>query len=253
MPTPTFKLHFIYWILPSAITLLCSIVYFLNPFNLAEVIAPDFNREFGLVENIQLALLVIIFCLSIKGFRSRTIKLEKYGFLLLAMATAFIFLEEIDYGLHYIEYFQGKTQAEVKYEMEVEKKIRNVHNSGHLNGKFKFTSYVFIVVFFVVLPLIPKRISKQNRLLNFFTPSQWIITTAISLLITNKIAFFFYKNYNLYNRSLDRNVTEFEEGMIYYIIMLYVWEMVKKPEGLLFKKEQFIYVESRPAYKEQEV
>ncbi len=33
---------------------------------------------------------------------------------------------------------------------------------------------------------------------------------------------------------MDGNVTEFEETMIYYIILLYLWELIKKPEKLLF-------------------
>ncbi len=29
---------------------------------------------------------------------------------------------------------------------------------------------------------------------------------------------------------MDKNVSEFEEGMTYYIVLLYLWEMIRKRE-----------------------
>lgn len=72
--------HLVYWILPSAVTLLCSIVYFLNVFGAAEIIAPDVKREFGLLENLQIVLLLVILCLCVKRFRKSTVKREQYVF-----------------------------------------------------------------------------------------------------------------------------------------------------------------------------
>ncbi len=189
-----FKRHLIYWILPSIITVLFSVIYFLNVFGLAEVIAPDFNREFGLLENLQLLLLLIIFYFCIKKFKNATVKWEKYGFLFLAFFTVFIFLEELDYGMHYVDYFKGKSTEAVKYEMYIEKKVRNIHNTNQLNGKFKTTSYIVIILFFVIMPLVPESVKERFKGTRFLSPSKWIITTAVSLLITNKIAFYLYKN-----------------------------------------------------------
>lgn len=233
-----YKKHIIYWALPSAITVLSSLVYFFNVFGLAQVIAPDFNREFGLLENSQLLLLLIIFCLCIKKIKTSRVKVEKYWFLLLAILTVFIFFEEMDYGVHYIDYFNGKTTETVKYEMYVEKKARNIHNTGSLTGKFKLTSYFIIVLFFVIMPLLPKRINERFAIIRFLSPSRWIVTTAISLLVTNKIAFYLHEHHNRFNRSMDGNVSEFEESMTYYIILLYLWEMVKKSESTFFANKQ---------------
>jgi hypothetical protein len=89
-------------------------------------------------------------------------------------------------------------------------------------------------LFFVALPLLPYSIKTKYPLLNYLSPSTLIIITALSLLILNQIALYLYKHYDYDNPSLDSNVSEFEEGMTYYIIFLYIREMVKKPKQLFY-------------------
>jgi hypothetical protein len=242
MPAAILQKNIIYWILPSIITLSCILIYYFNWFGLEELIAPEINREFGLVENLQLVLLLVIFFIAIKGFCSKTIKMAKYGFLVIAIIAIFMFLEEIDYGLHYYEYLTGKGQTQV---VVFDQKVRNIHNNGPLQNLFKLAAYTIIVVFFVIFPLIPANKKEKFPLLNFLRPSRYIISTAISLLVLNQLALYLYRMYNSPNRSLSGNVSEFEEIMIYYILMLYIIEMVKKPEAVL-SKELKLYHKHQP-------
>ena len=115
-----FTKHFVYWILPLLIMLPCIYIYFFNPFGLSWLIAPVINREFGVIENLQLALLAGIFLFAVKGFRRKKLKAEKYAYMLLGTAAVFCFLEEIDYGLHYYEYLAGITKEEVEYHILVQ-------------------------------------------------------------------------------------------------------------------------------------
>ena len=231
MQTPGFKQHFIYWILPSIVTLSCTLIYFYNLFGLEDFIAPRVNREFGLIENIQLLLLILIFITALKGIRTRTEKVAKYGFMLVAILTAWIFLEEIDYGLHYYDHLTGK--QEITKVVVFDKEVRNIHNNGPMQNLFKLTAYGVIIIFFVIFPLLPSRYKQRYSLLNFLSPSKLIITTATCLLILNQIALFLYKKYNTPTSALTANVSEFEEIMIYYIVFLYLREIVKKPQGML--------------------
>ena len=231
MQTPGFKKHFIYWILPSIVTLSCTLIYFYNLFGLEDFIAPRVNREFGLIENIQLLLLILIFITALKGFHTRTEKIEKYGFMLVAILTAWMFLEEIDYGLHYYDHLTGK--QEITKVVVFDKEVRNIHNNGPMQNLFKLTAYGVIIIFFVIFPLLPPRYKQRYPVLNFLSPSKLIITTATSLLILNQIALYLYKKYNTPTSALTANVSEFEEIMIYYIVFLYLREIVKKPQGML--------------------
>ena len=224
-----FKTHFIYWILPSVVTLSCILVFYLNLFGLSEIIAPERNREFGIVENIQLLLLIMIFYLAVKGARTHKIKVEKYAYILVAAATAFIFLEEIDYGLHYYDILTGRNKDNLAAIEVFDTKIRNLHNNQNdVLDIMKLASYGVIALFFVLLPLLPDKLKQKYPLLGYLSPSRYIVITAFCLLILNQLALYLYKNFDYSNASLNANVSEFEEIMTYYIIFLYIREMVKK-------------------------
>ena len=231
MQSFTFKKHFFYWILPSIVTLSCTLIYFYNLFGLEDFIAPRLNREFGLIENIQLLLLILIFITAVKGVRTREHKIEKYGFMLIAILTAWIFLEEIDYGLHYYDHLTGK--KEITKVVVFDKEVRNVHNNGPMQNLFKLTAYGVVIIFFVILPFLPAKYKERYPLLNLLSPSKYMIAPAVCMLILNQIALYLYHKYNTPTSALTANVSEFEEIMIYYILLLYFRELVKKPQHIL--------------------
>jgi hypothetical protein len=229
----SFKKHLIYWIVPSLITLACILIFYFNWLGLSEFIAPSVNREFGVIENIQHLLLILIFFVALKGYRIRNTKIEKYGYALIMAATVFMFLEEIDYGLHYYDHLTSK--SEITKVVVFDNEVRNLHNNGKLIlNVMKLAAYIVVALFFAALPLLPEKIKEKNRWLNFLSPSRYIIGTAVSLLVLNQIARYLYKNYDYANHSLDANVSEFEEIMTYYIIFLYLRELIKKPKDILY-------------------
>jgi hypothetical protein len=232
-----FQKHIIYWILPSVIILTCIIFYFFDGFHLSQWIAPELNREFGVIENLQLVIIILITATALKGTRVRIDRLEKNAFKIIFILSVILFLEEIDYGIHYYEYFINK-RMEVKSAAVVlgEKNIRNIHNNWNLTSNLKFMAYTLIAVFFVLVPLIPKNRLEKYRVLHYLAPSKYIVTTAVSLLILNQVALYFYQSHPYTNQSLTGNVSEFEETMIYYIGFLYFREMIYKP--LLFPLEE---------------
>jgi hypothetical protein len=231
MPAEKFISHLYYWILPSIILGLCIAVYFFDLYALREWIAPAINREFGFIENLQLLLLLLIFVIAVKGMRRKKTTHEKipyYAWLLTAMAAVLIFFEEIDYGLHYYDYYAGKTQSEVVYEMTVAGKLRNIHNTGKTTSVIKLAVYICIVLLFVLLPLLPKKGIQKMPLLEYITPSKYIIGTAITLFVLNQIVLYLNKISYDESLSLSGNVSEFEEVMTYYIFLLYAIEMIRK-------------------------
>jgi hypothetical protein len=116
--------------------------------------------------------------------------------------------------------------------MVFNEEVRNFHNYGNVNlNILKLLSYLLIVIMFVIVPLLPESIKRKNGLLNYLSPTRFIISTALSLLILNQVALYINRNFVYSNRSLDHNVSEFEEIMTYYIILLYVREIVGKGVG----------------------
>jgi hypothetical protein len=225
MKQQTFRTHVIYWILPTLFTVICILIYFFDLFGASEIISPSFNREFGILENLQALLILVIVFITARGARLKQNKLEKYIFYLIAVLSVFFFLEELDYGLHFYELITGRDGDEKVYILYKAEKIRNIHNTGKNTNILKMTSYVIIVLFFVLLPIL-KQITKHNLpIIHKITPSVYIIYTVISLFLLNQFAFYLYRQDFHTNRSLDSNVSEFEELMFYYIVLLYIAKM----------------------------
>jgi len=227
-PPNILRKHFIYWILPFTAVLLCILIYFFNWLGATEVISPSFNREFGLLESLQVLILVIIFYIAIKAAINKPNKLEKYLFAFIAVLSIFFLFEEIDYGLHYYDLLTGKEGEQKAFIIGGEEKIRNIHSTGKNTSILKMLSYIIIGLVMIILPLLPARIKQKNSFIAYISPSRYIVLTAIALVIINQIAFYIYKKKIHINRSLDSNISEFEELMFYYIIVLYIWEVAHK-------------------------
>ncbi|NND77827.1 MAG: hypothetical protein HKN39_06555 [Flavobacteriales bacterium] len=84
------KLYF--WYLP----LITSIVFILFNYSgveiLQSIISPPVNREFGLVENLQLIAIILLAILAFKGIRKDKFWLENLGFAFLGLFMIFAFL-----------------------------------------------------------------------------------------------------------------------------------------------------------------
>lgn len=213
--------------MPTSITLFCIFTYFFNLFGLSHWIAHPINREFGVAENLQLLLLVAIFVLAIKGIKLNRARQARLGFKFLACITVILLLEEIDYGLHYWDYFSLENTGNVAVmDIDYSKEVRNLHNNGDVTSISKMLSYVLIVTLFVVIPLASPAMHRYAPSLKYLSPSRMMIATAACLLIVNHVALYLYRNYEHSNQALNGNISEFEEIMTYYIFFLYIRELV---------------------------
>jgi hypothetical protein len=231
MKTNSLHTHFIYWILPSLITLGCMLVFFYDPFGWSTIIVSKQNREFGVLEHLQSFIILIMFFYAIRGIRNKKNVVEKTIFILAALVSLFMLFEEIDYGLHYYEWMKG---IESK---PPEEQLRNVHNNGNITDIIKTTTNIFIAVFLIALPIINYFTKKKYPLVTYFSPTPYILTTLFCLFLLSQYAFYLYRQDFHTNRAIDGNISEFEEFMIYYAFMLYLKEMTSKdkriPEALI--------------------
>ena len=133
----TLKTHFVFWLGPSLFLLACACVYFLDPYGMSSLIAPELNREFGLLEHIQLILILAIVFVAFAQSRSVPTRFERLFFAVVGIFAFFILLEEIDYGIHYWELLQTNTIAE-NATGEFEGRARNIHNQGEMRTYIMF-------------------------------------------------------------------------------------------------------------------
>ena len=214
------KLHFRYWILPLLVLSPLIIMYFSGVRWAQEFVCPSVNPELGVVENIQLILLFMIFIISVLAVKKKESRIEKIIFLLLSVFSLFVFLEEIDYGKHFLSYFKGHGDTLFR-ELTG---ITNIHNEGNNAKLFKRSIYPFMGLLFIIVPLLIDKI--KNPLLKYLTPGKWFIVTAIITIFSYLIPRLLVDLKIFEDGGFGWNIGEFSEIMVYYIFFLYLYEII---------------------------
>jgi hypothetical protein len=221
------SIHFAYWQFPLLFGLFLVLMNYSGISFLTELVSPDVNREFGLLEHLQLLLIAASFVYVLKSIRLKEFWFEKLSYVLLALFFLLLFLEEIDYGIHYYEFF-------VKGVREDKSVIRNFHNQGDNNYYLRQASYVVMVLLFVVMPFFKSKI--KNNLVNHFAASHYIIYSFLVYLFIGQVSRWLPKLGMPVNESLRGNHQEFEELILYYIILLFVYEVAVSKKALFTAK-----------------
>lgn len=217
-----------YWILPTLFMGALVALYFSGRPELVDVIAPRIapwsehgNREFGLLENAQHLILAIAALVLFRGALRVTVPLQRFGFVMLAAAFTLMLLEEIDYGLHYWEWWQGQV---------VFNDSRNLHNRGDTTQRLKVAADAINLLWFLVLPLLALRLN--NPWLRYFAPPTLILSTVAVALgvshLTHQLADLGLQPQiaGAPRLALAGNVSEFRETVVYYVWLLYAYEVV---------------------------
>jgi hypothetical protein len=201
--------HLVYWILPALISIALVLAYFSGIEPLRDLVASPRNREFGLLEHLQAAILVATAVGGVIGFRRADNGVEKTVCALVAAGAAFIALEEMDFGLHYWEFVFGESGLSTL----------NIHNQGENLEIIKPGSDTLIVSLFLIFPIAAWRISDPR--IRYFVPDPLIgmcvlVGFAVSLLAHS------LNDAGLYPAGpLTGNLSEFRETFTYYALMLY--------------------------------
>lgn len=201
-----------YFILPLVAEFLLIGGYFHGPSWVAEMIAPSFNREFGLLELTQAGLIVAIAILALRAGLAQTSRWARWAWCGLAMFSTLVFLEEIDYGLHVYELITAVPPAE-------RATVRNIHNQGTILGTLKQVVDTAYLAFFLVLPWFASRVPDRVR---FLVPDRHTTLTLLVAGVVSSTAHWIEDRQGNTEHALYWNVAEFRELLTYWIAFLYV-------------------------------
>jgi len=214
------RLHFRFWILPLLVLTPLIVCYFSDIVWARELVCPSVNPELGIVENIQLVLLLMIFIICVIAVRKKKNRIEKVIFVFLSVFSLFVFFEEIDYGRHWVLYFKG-------HEYTLFRDLtgqRNIHNLGNNAKLFKRSVYPFMGLIFVLAPFVIHKI--KNPILRYLTPSKWFVITAIITVFSYVVPRLLVDLNIFEDGGFGWNIGEFSEIMVYYIFFLYLYEII---------------------------
>ena len=223
-------------VIPASVMALMIALYFSGVHSLQQIVAPTIAglspnswREFGLVELLQdFCLLSVIGILLLAAYNKKG-TVDGLLFFLGVLIFTFLFLEEIDYGIHFYEFFVGADSGVT---------VRNWHNQetdGEQNVK-RFKQMVDGVMFlvFIVLPLVKNKI--PIPFIRNIAPSRWFIAGFAVILLGAQIAHLLEDNgmgtIQGIEGNLSGNISEFRELGTYYFYVLYALQL-RKLDSLL--------------------
>lgn len=211
--------------------------YFSGVSALQQLVAPTIHkanfsftqmREFGALEMTQnILLLGIIYILACGVKQSATLPLKTF-FGLGVAAFIFLFLEELDYGLHFYKYFSGDLASTPYFSWH-----NQLDDSGDENAtKLKRLNDAINVLWFVVASLLFKWLNNEKNTAPFFykiIPSVWFPVGFFLAFIYSKGAHQLddmgLGMINGVNGNLNQTIAEFRETSIYYLYFLYAIEL----------------------------
>lgn len=217
-------IHLRFWIIPLAVLIPLLIMYFSGVVWAQEIVCPSIDREFGVAENLQIVLLLMILVVNIIATARKKDRIEKVIFTLLAFFTLFVLLEEIDYGAHFLSYFKGNSDT---FFLELTGKT-NVHNLGNNAKIFKRSIYPLMLVLFIISPFYVQKF--KNPVIKYLIPSKWFLITAIITIFSYVVPRLIVELNILEDGGFGINIGEFSEIMIYYIFFLYLYEIIFKKD-----------------------
>lgn len=213
----------IYFLIPTGVTTVLIAMYFSGSEMLQHVVSPympkmnpSSGREFGLLENLQNLILLAMIVMAIVGFRRKTHRVEKAGMAFIVVFSCFIFLEEIDYGLHFYEYAKDVPWHESE-------QARNLHNVGDRTAITKQVVDLGMLVVFGILPFVLAKVG--NPFVRYLCPDRFSILTLIAMLIVRTVAHQLKDHGFGSEGTIDNNLSEFRELVTYYLFMLYLYQI----------------------------
>lgn len=209
--------HLRYWAAPLGISALLILAYFFGGPVLSGIVAPPLNREYGLLENLQLLILLVAIIAALRGLRVADDALGKTAFALIALIGTFIFLEEMDYGLHF---WSLLTTGQATQD------FLNIHNQGNNIRFMKKGTDAFYILFFVILPLAALKI--RTPVIRRFVADPMFITTLIAAFLASSLAHFIDDALGNAHGPLRGNIAEFRETFTYYCAALYTLDLLDR-------------------------
>jgi len=180
---------------------------------------PDSGRELGLLENLQNLCLIVMAGVFFRGFRRKSLPLERAAFGFLTLVAVFVLLEEIDYGTHFYDAIFRRSG-----EALVARPPRNLHNGGDATKIIKNLVDAGMVLLFFVFPLLRSKL--RRPLFRYLTPDPYAILTLAAMLGLKWLAHGLQDAGFGVTGGIGKNISEFRELNTYYLFLIYAIDIV---------------------------
>jgi hypothetical protein len=216
----------IYLFFPLSITLPMIFMYFSGVNALQHIVSPEFdglywnsNRELGLLENLQHVIILAMLVIVVRAILVVKSPSRRGALALLAVAVAFILLEELDWGRHYYEFVMGVPEDQAL-------ETRNWHNVGSRTELTKLAVDGFMIALFLVAPFALS--GSAFPLVRLLTPDRYAAFGLASMLVARLAIYALEKGGFGTPGTLDRDLNEFREILTYYLFAAYMFDAFER-------------------------
>ena len=206
----------VYLVVPSLLSGTLIAGYFFGPSWLQQAVSPSLNRELGLLENVQNVLLLVMIVFLVGGLWRKKLKIEQIVLACLFLFAVLVLMEELDYGQHHWRFLRGERITNPRYP--------NLHNRGDLTRIIKCVLDLGLGIFFVVIPLCFAK--SRKPFLRYLSPDRFSIWTIVVMAVLSKVAHGLNKVITDTPGSINKNISEFREVLVYYIFAVYLFEVI---------------------------
>lgn len=208
--------HIAYWAAPAVVALLLIGAYFSGSPALRSLVAPEINRELGLLESAQHLLLLLCCLAAVRGALASRSSVTRVGWLILLAGSSFMLAEELDWGLHYLEWWRGVAP--------VDRVVGRSFHDGIHTKRLKQLSDTIMVVWFVALPWFAAWRS-DDLPGRWPSPSTWLTATVVTSLLASRLAHALEDAGYGAGGALYSGTAEFRELFTYWMWLLYFAEL----------------------------
>ncbi len=232
---------YLFLIIPICTNCILLGLYYSGITELQQIIAPTIDfldpkswREFGLLEQLQNICLLSIIIIFFNSFLKRESKPEKLFFLFLSLGFLFLFVEEIDYGMHFYEFITEECSTASH---------TNLHNleigSNDYGHYLKQFLDLTTIIWFIILPALANRI--KTPIIKCLLPTRYFIAGFCLTFVFSQLAHFLDGNdlgiINGVEGNIVDNISEFRELNTYYLYFLYSLQLVRGKLHFTFKPD----------------
>jgi hypothetical protein len=201
-------------------------MYYSDVALLRRVVSPDFSwipldsrREFGVLESLQNLVLLGLVVVAVSGLRRKRLLWERLGLWTLLFGSAFMLLEETDYGLQYALLFPSDAPSH-----EGVAGYYNIHRIGYTQTVLQHIARFGMLTFFGAFAIAFARSGSPR--MRYIAPDRFSVLAILLVTAVQELVWRLGARVPVSHGSLSGNEIEFAELGIYYLILLYAVDVV---------------------------
>lgn len=219
-----------YLVIPTVLSLVLIFLYFSDSRMLQSLVAPSIYgldsisaNKVGALELIQMFILLCALFFGIRCLLGGQGVMVKLASAVILGVTVFVFLQELDYGSHYREYFNRPPPPVRVSSVAPLPAAQPLSEAERVASQFGLAVCGGALLIYLLTPMIPVG---RNRTLRLLVPNFWLTSGAVLSGLLFFVVWYLYRQGHSVIEgvpgNLDDDLGEFLQLNVYYYLLMYL-------------------------------